>query len=82
MNRRNFLKKVGTGVATAAAVVVAPAVLMLASPPVHAVIDITGATTGITDGTTAVVSVITALVVAYGAFIGLRMALRAIKRAS
>jgi len=43
-------------------------------------IDVTGAITGITDGSTAVVTILTALLVAYGLFIGIRMALRAVKR--
>lgn len=66
---RNFFK--GLAAAVMAAFV---------SSPAMAVIDVTGATGGITDGSTAVVTILTALLVAYGLFIGIRMALRAVKR--
>ena len=59
---------------------IASLAIAMVSLPAHAVIDVTGATTGITDGTLGVTSVIVALIAAYGAFIGLRMALRAVKR--
>lgn len=54
--------------------------LSFAAVPAFAVIDVAGATTAISDGTTAVTTIITALLVAYGTFLGLRMALRATKR--
>jgi len=68
----NRLKKWGAALSAS--------VLAFVAMPVHALIDVTGAETGITDGTAAVVAIITALLVAYGSFIGLRMALRAAKR--
>jgi len=58
----------------------ASALALLSATPAMAVIDVTGVTTGITDGSTAVVTILTALLVAYGLFIGIRMALRAVKR--
>lgn len=54
--------------------------LALVSAPALAVIDVSAATAAIGDGETAVVAIITALLAAYGAFLGLRMALRAVKR--
>ena len=53
---------------------------MFLSVPAFAQIDVSAATSAITDGQTAVVAIITALLAAYGAFLGLRMALRAVKR--
>jgi len=50
------------------------------SSPAFAVIDVTGATGAITEGTVAVTAIILALVAAYGTFLGLRMAYRAVKR--
>jgi len=55
-------------------------VALVTASPAMAQIDVTGATTGITDGSTVVVTILTALLVAYGLFIGIRMALRAVKR--
>jgi len=53
---------------------------LVVSSPAMAVIDVTGATGAITDGTLAVTTIILALVAAYGTFLGLRMAYRAVKR--
>jgi len=55
-------------------------VASLSTAPAWAVIDVTGATGGITEGAVAVAAVIVALIAAYGTFIGLRMAYRAVKR--
>lgn len=55
-------------------------VAMLVSIGAQAQIDVSGALTEITNGSTAVVAIIGALLVAYGLFLGLRMALRAVKR--
>jgi uncharacterized membrane-anchored protein YitT (DUF2179 family) len=53
---------------------------MLLAVNANAVIDVADALTAITDGSTAVVAIIGGLIVAYGLFLGLRMALRAVKR--